>query len=217
MSKKPKVAGTAIAPAIMSDDTFRFLRIRKELDAESDRGAAMLSAAYVDSWLEKAIKSRLCDTKVKKDETLFDRLFKSGNAPIQSFSAKIDLAYSLKMIGLHSYTDLHIIRDIRNDFAHYLDFDKPLNGLAFTEQSIGARCNNLWFPKNYVQQGDATMDERTLAAQKLDQPRDQYLYAALAIADLIQVAISQTDDAAKLIEDTFNHYEVPRMLPDAMV
>jgi hypothetical protein len=50
------------------------------------------------------------------DKKLAGRLFK-GYGPLSSFSAKIDLAYALKVTTLEIHNELHKIRDIRNAFA----------------------------------------------------------------------------------------------------
>ena len=73
----------------MPDEHRRFARIRHELDHQSDRGAAILAASYVDLALERALKIRLKDRKLPKKESLFDRLFK-GYGPLSSFSARIE-------------------------------------------------------------------------------------------------------------------------------
>lgn len=63
-------------------------------------------------------------------ETLHKRLFRH-NGPLSTFSARLDMAFALYLIGEKTRHDLDIIRDIRNDFAHDLEVGSPDKGLAF--------------------------------------------------------------------------------------
>jgi len=49
--------------------------------------------------------------------TLKDKLFE-GVGPLRTFSAKIDIAYSMGLISAGVRRDLHAMREIRNEFAH---------------------------------------------------------------------------------------------------
>src|SRR5579875_319519 len=77
-------------PMGLPEPIIRFHRIRLELQTQSDRGAAILGGAYVESILEGAIKARLIDLKINEGQTLFGRLF-TGYGPLATFSAKIDV------------------------------------------------------------------------------------------------------------------------------
>jgi DNA-binding MltR family transcriptional regulator len=72
----------------------------------------------------------------KITEGLFD-----ASGSLGTFSAKIDLAYSLGIYGEKTYRELNMIRKIRNEFAHILG---PLN---FNSPDVENRCRELWFPK----------------------------------------------------------------------
>jgi hypothetical protein len=84
-----------------------------QLDCESERGSAIVSAVLMDEVLENLIKAKLVSSIKKEDE-----LFVGAYAPLGSFSAKIDFAYRLGLISLRNQNSLHIIRQLRNDFAH---------------------------------------------------------------------------------------------------
>lgn len=73
----------------------------------------MLMAASIDNLLERIIKSHM----PRLSNTLADDLF-SGYGPMATFRAKIDIAYAMGDIDAPLKTDLHIVRDIRNKFAH---------------------------------------------------------------------------------------------------
>ena len=58
---------------------------------------------------------------------LKERLY-HGYGPLNSFSAKIDIAYAFSLIDDEIYNDLRAIKDIRNVFAHskaVLNFNSP--------------------------------------------------------------------------------------------
>ena len=64
-----------------------------------------------------------------------------GNAgPLATFSAKIDLACLLNMVSDAIRSDLHAIREIRNEFAHQIAHKLEHTRLAFTAQHIRDKC-----------------------------------------------------------------------------
>lgn len=84
-----------------------------ELDGESDRAAAILAAANFED--------KLCETIIEKFVKLNrenrKKLFK-GYGPLSTFAAKIDIAFALGLYDQETQRGLHIIRKIRNIFAH---------------------------------------------------------------------------------------------------
>lgn len=97
---------------------------------ETDRAAGVLAAAYLEASLERLFRARLLENT---PASLF-----AFRGSLGDFAGKIDLAFSLGWISEDSRNDLHIIRDIRNDFAHDVD-----HTLSFDEKSIAARTGNL--------------------------------------------------------------------------
>ncbi|WP_447968095.1 hypothetical protein [Nitrospira sp. M1] len=98
-----------------------FLKLKKQLRDEGDRGTVIVGAALIDESLEQLLKARLVPSTRKKDELLDNRY-----APIASLSAKIDLAYRVGIIRVAVHSTLHLFRKLRNDFAHSsknLDFN----------------------------------------------------------------------------------------------
>jgi hypothetical protein len=87
--------------------------IHREFAIESDRGAAIVAAAMLDDALKSLLKKRLCPP-ASKDRSILERY----DAPLGSFAARIDAAQQLGLVSKHFARDLHLIRDIRNDFAH---------------------------------------------------------------------------------------------------
>src|SRR5690349_19793079 len=84
-------------------------RLYTELDKESDRGAVLVSTAMLDEALSQLLIAHLVP-----NPTSSDSLFDGSNAPLQSFSAKIDVGYRLALISDRFCRDLHVIRRIRN-------------------------------------------------------------------------------------------------------
>lgn len=83
-----------------------------EFKGESDRAAIILGAAKLDLLLYQILLKFLLPCASSQDE-LFDQ-----ERPLSSFAAKIDLCYRLGIIDSEFSRALHMIRKIRNDFAH---------------------------------------------------------------------------------------------------
>ena len=95
-----------------------------EFEKETDRAAGIVGASILDSTLESILKSRLVKSQQAKNDSLFD----GPNAPLASFGSRIDMAYRLGLISDEMSKVLHIVRRIRNSFAHDLvdcDFNNP--------------------------------------------------------------------------------------------
>ena len=104
-----------------------------DFEGETDRAIAVLAGAYLDKLLADLI---IAYTKANPDfvEQLIYR-------DLTTFSARIDAVYSkklgLQLISKDEQHDLHVIRGIRNKFAH--DFI----GLEFDTPEISAECSKL--------------------------------------------------------------------------
>jgi DNA-binding MltR family transcriptional regulator len=100
-----------------------FNKLEQEFEKESDRAAVILAASFLDDLLRSALIGRLTSNHSTKDS-----LFDGANAPLSSFSSRIDMAFRLGIISDKFARDLHIIRRLRNDFAHNVTgctFDNP--------------------------------------------------------------------------------------------
>lgn len=78
---------------------------------ETDRGAAVLAASFLDNFLAKYVRS------VMADEPVIDELF-TGFGPFADFNKRIETAYALRLVSKESRRDLKLIQKIRNHFAH---------------------------------------------------------------------------------------------------
>jgi len=84
-----------------------------QLKQESERGSVIVGSALISDALEDLLKAMMI-----KSINTDDELFNGAYAPLDNFSAKIDLAYRLGLIPLNLRKSLHHIRKLRNDFAH---------------------------------------------------------------------------------------------------
>lgn len=119
----------------MTQDPFRYadevVEFRSSLNEETDRGCALMAAAYLDDQLERLLRQTFVD-----DRTAVDELFRPLG-PLGSFSGRIELCYALGLLPNETRRDLNLIRKIRNDFGHVA------KTLTFDEPGIGARCREL--------------------------------------------------------------------------
>ena len=112
-----------------------FLRVNNELKDESDRGAVIVSCAWMDEELTRALKA-FCVPSLRasdKDDELFGM-----RRPVGDAAAKIDLAFRLSLIREETYKSLHLVRKLRNDFAHLS------SRLTFKTDSVRDRIRTLF-------------------------------------------------------------------------
>lgn len=102
----------------------------RDMADESPRGMVLIIAAELDRMLGLAIKHLLIDGAGLKE------LDKDNQGPISTFSSKINLAHALGIISEREYRDLHLIRKVRNDFAHSVS-------ASLFDHSTKARINEL--------------------------------------------------------------------------
>ncbi|KTD88157.1 hypothetical protein [Paenibacillus etheri] len=98
---------------------------------ETDRGAALIGAAMVESKLEYLLKETLVDNFSKAE------LFNGPNSPLGTFSSKIKLCHALGFITDKEAREANMIRKVRNEFAHNLE------ELSFSSQPVSNYCLQL--------------------------------------------------------------------------
>ena len=114
------------------DENFEALiEFRNQLDSETDRGCALMAGSFLDYELERLLREKLVGGK-KHLDSLFDY-----SGPLGTFSSKINISYSLGFICKTSFSDLNLIRKIRNDFGH------THYALSFESEIIKNKVNNL--------------------------------------------------------------------------
>lgn len=107
-----------------------FFAFLEKLQDESERGMVLISTGFLEEQLRNTLLAHFVD-----DSSLLV-LVEGGNAPLGSFSARISACYALALVSKAEYEDLHILRRIRNDFAHNIH-------TSFATQSVIDRCKLL--------------------------------------------------------------------------
>ncbi len=95
-----------------------------ELETQTDRGVAVIAAAVLDELMQMLLLARFIKIGSERKDALFQKI----GAPLSPFSAKIELAFALGIISNEARLTAHLIRDVRNKFAHrieQLSFDHP--------------------------------------------------------------------------------------------
>lgn len=110
------------------DDIFQ-----KEFAKESDRAAVILTASIMDNALHELLKNYFVPNASTNDD-----MFDGSNAPLSTFSAKITIAHRVGLISSKFTKDLHLIRKIRNEFAH------NIHGCSFDDSRVRSRVLELY-------------------------------------------------------------------------
>jgi DNA-binding MltR family transcriptional regulator len=118
----------------------RYNRVADLFQGETDRAAAILGASYLETLLEKLLRTKLVQTPTTD-------IF-SGHGPLATFSSRTDVAYALGLFHEGVYHDLILVRRVRNEFAH--DIDEA----SFDQASIRDRCADFWFIKQLAAHQD---------------------------------------------------------------
>jgi len=114
------------------DKNWNFHFLIEEFKKETDRAAVILSASLIDETITSLLKTYLVPIPNAKDD-----FFEGANSALSTFSAKIDLCYRLGIISAKFSRDLHLIRKIRNSFAH------DVYGCDFENGSVKSRVTEL--------------------------------------------------------------------------
>ena len=116
---------------VPADAAAEIATFRVALKEESDRGCALIVASYIDVSLEALLNAAFTGSRKIKEGLL-------GTArPIGTFSARIDIGYCVGLLPERVYRDLHLIRKIRNEFAH-----APV-ATTFQTPEVKLRCGEL--------------------------------------------------------------------------
>lgn len=89
-----------------------FEKFTQDFKQESDRAAVILGAAQLDLLLYQLLEGFMLPNPSGKDELL------EGDSPLATFSSRINACYRLGLIDAEFARALHLIRKIRNSFAH---------------------------------------------------------------------------------------------------
>jgi hypothetical protein len=106
----------------------KVIAFRESLTPETDRGCALMAAAFLDSELGRLLRAAWIADSKSADDML------GQSKPLGTFSSRIDLAFLMGLIGRQARRDLHLIRKIRNEFGHVAE------PIAFDSTRISAWC-----------------------------------------------------------------------------
>jgi hypothetical protein len=134
------------------------------------RAFALIGAAIAENCLERYMKSVMAGNP-EFQERLFDP---RTNGLFSAFGAKSKAAYGFGLIGPHSFSDLEIIRNIRNTFAHDVflyDESGARSRVSFQVSEVSKMCSKLWFPDHLdkIRPGDDPL-ARYFPSRLLDSP-----------------------------------------------
>jgi DNA-binding MltR family transcriptional regulator len=128
---------------LVVDSDFKDLMRRSSLivnllGKETDRGCALVAGAALDEVL-----GGLLTVYLLKDKEIVNALFSNPNAPISTFSARIWLCRGIGLISKELCHDIHAIRHIRNQAAHFENRKGHGHDFAFKRQDVADRCRGL--------------------------------------------------------------------------
>jgi mannitol operon repressor len=129
-----------------------------ELKRETDRGLPLVAAALIDDRLTESLRSFFCELPNAS------KLLDEGNAPLGSFSSKTEACYALGLIDEFEYTEIGLIRKVRNEFAH------AEHGISFLTPRVQGLCSSL---KSDLPEG---------AGYPLQDPRFRFTNAVVVLA-----------------------------------
>lgn len=188
---------------------------RFTLTPETDRGCALMAAAYLDDQLEALMRGVLLADTRALDELL------SGLGPLATFSSRIELCYLLGLIPVKCRRDLHLIRKIRNEFAHGTEpptFNQSLianwcTELSYSAQPTAARArakftNAAWGVCAVIHGRTETAARFTSPPECLPRQLDQELLARVAAEYESQLSGAETPaERARMMRAAIDKYD----------
>ena len=120
-----------------------FAAMLDELNAETERGVALVVTSYLDTLLGDALAAFLINNESAH------ALLTSFNAPFGTLSTKIAGCHALGIVTDAEMRECHILRRIRNEFAHQIE-------VTFNTDKVRDLCANLTLPRAL----EATMTSR---------------------------------------------------------
>lgn len=162
--------------------------LRNQFQKESDRAAVILSSSLIDEAL-----TRLLSTFLVPCSHARDGLFEDINSPMNNFSSKIDMSYRLGLISSKFTRDLHLIRKIRNSFAH------DVFGCDFENGSVKGRVLEL---KKSLVFANESLKMKNLTEQYKG-TRGEFLMCAFYIMWYLNNITQEKDHLKEAPEETF--------------
>ena len=109
--------------------------------AQSDRAIAVLGFAMLDDWLSEVVKAVIIRPKNQENKNM---LF-GPNGFLYTAGAKTEMLFRFGLLPTLTYSDLSLMRKIRNEFAH-----SPKAGASFDAEKISRLTEKLRSAKEMV-------------------------------------------------------------------
>lgn len=122
-------------------------KVYGNLEAESDRGVALVTGDYLSNLLEALLRQVFVDDDTTATRKVLDGLFVEAG-PLGSFATRIRLAYLMGLVGTDTYHALGVIRDMRNEAAHSIE------PFSFESPQVRDACRRLTEWEDYQQRSD---------------------------------------------------------------
>ena len=103
----------------------------KELQKETDRGLPLVGTSLIDEKLRDTLEAFFLSGKSSK------KLLDEPNAPLGTFSGRLEACYVLGLIDDYEYSEINLLRKVRNEFAH------SRHGTSFKTDKIQGLCSTL--------------------------------------------------------------------------
>jgi hypothetical protein len=101
----------------------------EEFNKETERGAALSAAAFIDALLERILAAFLIS-----NDSGFDLI--SGNGPLRDFAAKAQACHAMGLISEEEFKECGLIRKVRNEFAHKVK-------MSFDNDKVKGLCSSM--------------------------------------------------------------------------
>lgn len=128
MAEGDKKYATAVAHTGQLPEHLRpFTEFLAEFNKETERGAALTAAAFLDDLLQTVLEALLIKNKSGKS------LVYGFNAPLGTLSSRIVACHAMGLISDEEFQKCDIIRKIRNEFAHKMKMSfgmDPVRGMC---------------------------------------------------------------------------------------
>lgn len=147
---------------------------------------AITGTAYLEHILEILLKTSFRKLKREDETRLFDG---NSGAVLGTFSAKIRIAHATKLIGANSFSDLMVINDIRNTFAH------SLHKVTFATKGVKEDCLSLAIVKSM---------DKEVGRERDKSPKGKFCSAIedLFVAIRVRIVDFQIEESKKAGERT---------------
>jgi mannitol operon repressor len=107
-----------------------FVEFLEDFNKETDRGAALAAAAYIDHLLERTLSSFFIP-----NHSSFG-LTSDAHAPLSTFSARSAACHAMGLISEAEFQECELIRKVRNEFAHAVK-------MSFKDDRVKGLCSSL--------------------------------------------------------------------------